>query len=86
MKVEIKSIETTTISKSVKLPYYTKSNCHFFKVYSEAHCICATDLDGNYGIVVIDSSIALKSDHKESNETEFKVGFEKVLKIISSKL
>lgn len=86
MNIEIKTIKQVTTSKFVELPYYTKSNCHFYKVYSSTHCVCVTNLEGHYSISIIDSSIALGSSNKESNESQFKKGFEKVLKAISSEI
>jgi len=86
MKIKIESTKTVVTHKEIELPYYSKSICHFYKVYSEKHCISVTDLTEHESICNQDSSLAFGSGNKKSNEAEFKKAFDRISKILISKI
>jgi hypothetical protein len=86
MKAEIKIKEVITTYKFVDLPYYSKSNCHFYKVYDVEKCICVTNLGSHESIAIHHSEMGLNPDLTESNEKEFKEAFDKITKILESKI
>ena len=86
MKIKIETSKKVTSYKEIELPYYSKSICHFYKVYSEKHCISVTDLTEHESIGIHHSSLALGSDNKKSSEAEFKKAFDRISKILISKI
>lgn len=76
MKLKFK--ETITKEVEIALPHFMKSNCHFYKVYSEEKCIQVTDLDGNYQIQQAHSGLAFLDGQVEATAEEFKDAFERV--------
>jgi hypothetical protein len=86
MKIKIETKKTTVTYKEIELPYYTKSSCHFYKVYSADNTICVTDLGGHESIGIYNSSLALEHSNNKSNEKEFKKAFDKITKILESKI
>ena len=86
MKIKVETKKTTVTYKEIELPYYAKSNCHFYKVYSPDNTICVTDLGGHESIGIYNSLLALEHSNKKSNEKEFKKAFDKITKILESKI
>jgi uncharacterized protein YpbB len=76
--MKIKITETLTREVEIELPSYKKSNCHFWKIYSEEKAICVTNLEGYYEIGEQTIQVALKSGDEESNEEEFNEAFERI--------
>jgi hypothetical protein len=86
MKIKIETKKTTVSYKEIELPYYTGSICHFYKIYSQDDAICVTDLSGHESISIQRASLALGNKNNKSNEKEFKKAFNKISKILKSKI
>jgi hypothetical protein len=86
MKIKIETSRKVTSYKEIKLPYYSRSICHFYKVYSETHCISVVDLTEHESIGIQQSSLALSSENKKSSESEFKKAFDKINTLLLLKL
>ena len=76
METEQKTIkilidEVTKKEVEVSLPYYSKTNCHNYKVVSETKCICVTRLFGDNSIAENSAHFGLDPKNKLSNEQEF---------------
>ena len=86
MKIKIEKKESISTFTEVELPYYTKSNCHFFKIYSDKHCIKITELKGYESISIQDAGLAIGHSDVISNEAEFKKSFRRISNIIKSRV
>jgi hypothetical protein len=62
----------------ITLPYFTKTICHYYKVYSDTHCICVTNLAGYNSITIHQSSLAFGGNYEVCTEQEFLDMFNKV--------
>ena len=71
--IKIKRNVVSETEFEITLPYYTKDNCHFFKIYSESKCIKVYDIEPyGCGISIEHSSLAFSSDNIEKcTEAEF---------------
>jgi hypothetical protein len=76
MEISIK--KTLEEKVQITLPYFTRTLCHYYKVYSEVHCIAVTNLDGYKGVQVQSSSLAFASTYEVCTEKEFNEMFNKV--------
>jgi hypothetical protein len=82
--VKLKTQVSHTIEKEVELPYYRKSNCHFWKVIAKDRVIQVTDAIGSCAIEtsVYIGSCLVNSD-EDSNEKEFNEAFQKAVLCIT---
>jgi len=69
MEISIK--KTLEEKVQITLPYFTRTLCHYYKVYSEDYCICVTNLDGYKAVQIQNASLAFASKYEVSNESEF---------------
>lgn len=69
--MEITTKKTVEEKVQITLPYFTKTICHYYKVYSEDYCIAVTNLDGYKGIQIQQSSLAFASTYEVCTEQEF---------------
>lgn len=69
MEITIK--KTVEEKVQITLPYFTKTICHYYKVYSDTHCICVTVLSGHKSVSVNHSAIAFGGNYEVCTETEF---------------
>lgn len=76
MKLKVKSTVETEVE--VTLPAYTKSSCHFYKVYSEEKAIVVCTLNGHHEIGLVSPMNAFHDGHDVSNEEEFNKAFDKI--------
>ncbi len=76
MEISIK--KTLEEKVQITLPYFTKTICHYYKVYSEDYCIAITNLADHKGIQIQQSSLAFASTYKVGTEQEFNEMFNKV--------
>jgi hypothetical protein len=82
--MKLKLTETITKEVEIELPYFSKSACHFYKVYSDISCITVCTLDGNLEISQAASSLAFRDGHTEaSNEHEFDLAYENVMNALN---
>lgn len=85
MKVEETTKQTKEIE--VKLPYYSKSSCHYYKVISEHEAIEATILNtiNQFGIATTYPSSAFRAGVAQCTEREFEDAFDMALdKLVSA--
>ena len=85
MKITIKGTKTVATSKTIELPYYLKTSCHFYKIYDADNAICITDLGGHESIFISRTDIALSCADKKSNAKEFEAAFDRISKLLISK-
>jgi hypothetical protein len=63
--------KTVEVEITLTLPYFTKTICHYYKVYSEDYCIAVTNLAGYKGVQIQQSSLAFASTYEVCTEQEF---------------
>jgi hypothetical protein len=76
MEISIK--KTLEEKVQITLPYFTKTICHYYKVYSEDHCIAVTNLAGYKGVQIQQSSLAFASTYEVCTEQEFNEMFNQI--------
>jgi hypothetical protein len=76
--MEIRIKKTVEEKVQITLPYFTKTICHYYKVYSDTHCICVTNLAGYNSIQIHQSSLAFASKYEFCTESEFLDMYNKV--------
>lgn len=76
MEITIK--KTVEEKVQISLPAFTKTICHYYKVYSEDYCIAVTNLADHKGVQIQQSSLAFASTYKVCTEQEFLDMFNKV--------
>ncbi len=76
MEITIK--KTLEEKVQITLPYFTKTVCHYYKVYSDTHCICVTNLAGYKGVQIHQSSLAFGGNYEVCTESEFLDMYNKV--------
>lgn len=81
VKIQVHTNTVVTEVKEITLPYYSKSNCHFYKVFNESQCISVTTLPTHRAIDVVHSELAF--NNKECTEIEFQLAFKKVAKYLT---
>jgi hypothetical protein len=59
-------------------PKFYKTQCHYFKIYSEDKCICVTDLKSDYEISLKHSKLPINIGAVVSTKEEFELYFNKV--------
>lgn len=69
MEITIK--KTVEEKVQITLPYFTKTICHYYKVYSDTHCICVTKLAGYNSIQIHQSNLAFGGNYEVCAESEF---------------
>lgn len=80
MEIEVKNTITKTKKVKIELPYYTKSNCHWYKVIDENTVIevCYMSCLTEYNHVSF-SNINQALKEKKTTENEFLKAYNKVL-------
>jgi len=68
---KLKVQETTKIEVELKLPYYSQSDYHFYKIYSETQCIQVYKGYGDYRIQTATARLAVNGGEIESTEDIF---------------
>lgn len=85
MKIEIK--ETTEIE--IELPYYTKSEIHFFRFDENQNCICVLENSScGFSITKFPKSQTPESWYlyKEITKEEFEAKFNEVIKLLQNEI
>lgn len=82
MKIEIQ--KTVTEFVEVALPIYRKNPCHFYKVFSEEHCVQICTLTDNPAVQVCHSGLAYHGTTTEDcTKEEFEAGLKETLERIN---
>ncbi len=81
--MKIKFEEKVQREVEITLPKFVKSNCHFWKIYSEERALQVTDLERAYRIEESYISVALINGTIESSEEEFEEAYARISKILN---
>lgn len=79
MKVEFK--EQVVREVDIKLPYYSKDICHFYKILAENHMVQVTETTRENGDGIDEhdfTTMALMKDCIPSTQEEFEAAFNRV--------
>lgn len=82
MEIEVKSTTTKVKKVKIELPYYTKSNCHWYKIIDENTVIQVTYMGSslsNWNNSIQFSTIESALQDKKTTENEFLKAYNKVL-------
>jgi hypothetical protein len=80
MKIEIKKEVSEMIE--VELPFYRKSKCNYYIVYSDRRCICVCNLEENESIMNVTVQCAfLKTT--DCTKKEFDLEYERISNILN---
>lgn len=83
MNIQITEYTERTIE--IELPAYRKSGCHYYKVFSDEHCIQICTLDFNTSIARHHSGLAYSDKRIEDcSKEEFEENYNKVSELIKS--
>jgi len=83
MKIQI--TESTEKTIEIELPAYRKSICHYYKVYSNEHCIQVCDIDSSTSIARYHSGLAYSDKRIEDcSKEEFEENYNKVKDLLQS--
>jgi hypothetical protein len=88
MTTKIKVSETTEREVEITLPYFAKSNSHFYKLFDNApYNGCIQIYTGAHPCLQeVHSGMAFRPENRECTEAEFEAAFEEVMqKLISRK-
>jgi len=82
--MKIKFTEKIEREEEVKLPAFTKTSCHHFKVISETECLKICELGGHNEISHTFPELAFSGDYENCTEEEFNAAYERVLKLLKN--
>lgn len=82
MKIKVQKTTVENVELEVEIPFYKKSLCHFFKVYSEEKAIKVCSLEGYEEIGIVGISTALH-DTIDCDHVEFQEKYNNVIKKIN---
>lgn len=82
MKIKIQKTTVENVELEVEIPFYKKSLCHLFKVYSETNAIMVCNLQGHEQIGIVGISTALH-DTIDCDHLEFQENYNNVIKKIN---
>jgi len=82
MKISIANVTMETVE--VELPAYRKSRCHFYKVFSDTHCIEVCTLKNYHSVSFYNSSNALHRSHEECTKEEFEAALKETIAILNA--
>lgn len=77
MQIEVNTTTKTVVD--IELPYYSKTNCHFFKVLAKDKCIKVYEGDDACSIEQYNFlSISVNTDNQPSDAAEFEAAYERI--------
>lgn len=85
MKIKVQKTTVKNVELEVEIPFYKKSLCHFFKVYSETHAIMVCNLQGHEQISILGISLALH-DTIDCDHVEFQENYDNVINILNKNI
>ena len=80
MKIQVKKEVIEYVD--VELPFYKKSSCHYYKVYSEDKCIQVCNLEESESIKVVTNLCAFIST-LDSTKEEFDLEFARISNVLN---
>lgn len=77
--IEIETKQIVTKKVNISLPFYSKTNCHFFKATSDKQSYCIHEGMDSCSIEQrFHVSLCFDSSNEPSNEQEFNEAFERI--------